>query len=45
MRLGRLVAIRFIRPEFAADEAFTRRFAREARRISTQSHPQVAARD
>jgi serine/threonine-protein kinase len=42
-RLGRLVAIKFIRPEFAANEGITRRFAREARMISMLSHPHVCA--
>jgi eukaryotic-like serine/threonine-protein kinase len=42
-RLGRVVAIKFIRPEFASDEEFRRRFTREARTISTLNHPHVCA--
>jgi dienelactone hydrolase len=42
-RLGRVVAIKLIRPEYAADERFRRRFEREARTISTLSHPHVCA--
>jgi serine/threonine-protein kinase len=42
-RLGRVVAIKLIRPEYAGDEQFRRRFEREARTISTLSHPHVCA--
>ncbi len=42
-RLGRVVAIKVIRPEFASDEEFQRRFHREARTISTLNHPHVCA--
>ncbi len=42
-RLGRAVAIKFVRPEFAADPEFRQRFEREARTISSLSHPHVCA--
>ena len=42
-RLGRVVAIKFIRPEFAANDEFRKRFLREARTISSLTHPNVCA--
>jgi predicted esterase/predicted Ser/Thr protein kinase len=42
-RLGRVVAIKFIRPEFAANDEFRKRFLREARTISSLNHPNVCA--
>jgi serine/threonine protein kinase len=42
-RLGRIVAIKFIRPEFAANETFRKRFLREARTVSSLNHPNVCA--
>ncbi|MGE0122046.1 MAG: protein kinase [Vicinamibacterales bacterium] len=42
-RLGRVVALKFIRPEHAADEVFRQRFIREARTLSTLNHPHVCA--
>jgi dienelactone hydrolase len=42
-RLGRIVAIKLIRPEFASDDEFQRRFQREAKKLSTISHPNVCA--
>ena len=42
-RLGRVVAIKVIRPELASDEEFQRRFKREARAIATLNHPHVCA--
>ena len=40
-RLGRTVAIKLIRPEFATLEEFRRRFDREAKAISILNHPNV----
>jgi hypothetical protein len=40
-RLERIVALKVIRPEFAADEAFRARFAREARLAASVDHPAV----
>ena len=42
-RLGRVVALKIIRPELAAEQEFRRRFEREARTISTLNHPHVCA--
>jgi len=42
-RLGRIVAIKLIRPELASNDQFQRRFHREAKKISTISHPNVCA--
>src|SRR5687768_7454332 len=42
-RLGRIVAIKLVRSEHAADQEFQRRFEREARTISTLSHPNVCS--
>jgi dienelactone hydrolase len=42
-RLDRVVAIKFIRAEYAADVEFQRRFAREARTISALNHPHVCS--
>jgi serine/threonine-protein kinase len=38
---GAIVALKVIKPEHATDEAFTRRFAREARIASAVHHPRV----
>jgi eukaryotic-like serine/threonine-protein kinase len=42
-RLGRVVAIKVIRPELASEEEFRHRFKREARTIATLNHPHVCA--
>lgn len=42
-RPGRIVAIKFIRPEFAADDGFRKRFIREAQTVSSPNHPNVCA--
>jgi serine/threonine protein kinase len=42
-RLGRVVVIKILRDGFTRDEEFQRRFDREARAISTLSHPHVCA--
>jgi TolB-like protein len=41
-RLGRVVALKMLHQELAGDEERTRRFEREARIISTMSHPGIA---
>jgi TolB-like protein/Tfp pilus assembly protein PilF len=41
-RLGRVVALKMLHEELAGDEERTRRFEREARIISTMSHPGIA---
>ncbi len=40
-RLGRLVAIKLLRPEAVADAARTRRFVQEARAASSLNHPGI----
>ena len=40
-RLGRVVAIKVIRPDLASDDGFRRRFEREGRMIATLNHPHV----
>jgi serine/threonine-protein kinase len=40
-RLDRTVAIKVLSPSLAADDQFRRRFDREARAISSLSHPQI----
>lgn len=42
-RLGRQVAVKLLRPEFAEDAEFLRRFETEARHAASLSHPNVAA--
>jgi hypothetical protein len=42
-RLGRQVAVKLLRPEFAEDDEFVRRFETEARHAASLSHPNVAA--
>ena len=41
-RLGRQVAVKLLRPEFAEDAEFVRRFETEARHAASLSHPNVA---
>jgi tRNA A-37 threonylcarbamoyl transferase component Bud32/TolB-like protein/Flp pilus assembly protein TadD len=41
-RLGRTVALKVLREEYAADEEWNRRFQREARAVSAVNHPGVA---
>ncbi len=41
-RLGRPVAVKLLRPEFAEDAEFVRRFETEARHAASLSHPNVA---
>lgn len=41
--LNRPVAVKILRPEFAGDEDFVRRFRREARAAASLSHPNVVA--
>ena len=40
-KLDRLVALKIIRPEAAADPAFAERFNREARTLARLSHPHI----
>ena len=42
-RLGRQVAVKLLRPEFAEDAEFVRRFESEARHAASLSHQNVAA--
>ncbi len=42
-KLDRLVALKIIRPEAAADPAFAERFNREARTLARLSHPHIVA--
>lgn len=42
-KLDRLVALKIIRPEGAADPAFAERFMREARTLARLSHPGIVA--
>ncbi len=39
IKLGRLVAIKFLRPRYAADKSFMKRFEREALAMSRLGHP------
>lgn len=41
-RLERLVAVKLLRPEFAADPTFRQRFRNEARHAAALSHPGIA---
>jgi len=41
LRLGRLVAVKLLRPQYAADAAFVSRFEREAQVAASISHPNV----
>ncbi|MDA0178770.1 serine/threonine protein kinase [Solirubrobacter phytolaccae] len=41
LALKRQVALKFVRPEFAADHDFVRRFAREASTMATVEHPNI----
>ncbi len=42
-KLDRMVALKIIRPESAADPAFAERFMREARTLARLSHPHIVA--
>ena len=42
-RLGRTVAIKFLRPELRADPTFVARFEREARSVAQLDHPDIVA--
>ena len=42
-RLGRLVALKVVSPEFALDADRRRRFEREARTLAALNHPHIAA--
>lgn len=41
LTLGREVAVKTLRPQFAADQTFRARFAREARASASLSHPNI----
>jgi len=41
-KLGRDVALKFISPQFTADDARTARFVREARLLASLNHPNIA---
>ncbi len=42
-RLGRFVAIKILRPEYARDEEFRRRFHAESQAVAMLSHPNIVA--
>jgi len=42
-RLNRLVAVKILRPEFAGDEDFRRRFHAESQAVAMLSHPNIVA--
>jgi serine/threonine-protein kinase len=42
-KLGRVVAVKVLRPEFGADAAFVERFRREAQSAASLNHPNVVA--
>lgn len=42
-RLGRVVALKVLPPHLSRDTAFRQRFAREARAVSSLSHPNICA--
>ncbi|AEG60549.1 Stk1 family PASTA domain-containing Ser/Thr kinase [Desulforamulus ruminis] len=41
--LNRLVTIKVLRPEYASDEDFVRRFRREAQAVASLSHPNIVS--
>src|SRR5829696_259696 len=43
LRLGRQVAVKLLRPEYAEDDEFVRRFEVEARHAASLAHPNVAS--
>jgi eukaryotic-like serine/threonine-protein kinase len=43
LRLGRVVAVKFLAPELAADPEFDQRLEREARALALLSHPGIVA--
>src|SRR5262245_21519750 len=43
LRLGRLVALKLLPPEWADDPAFAERFVREAKALAQLNHPHIVA--
>ncbi|HAA81408.1 MAG TPA: serine/threonine protein kinase, partial [Thermoanaerobacter sp.] len=41
--LNRIVAIKILRPEFAADEDFVKKFRRESQAAASLSHPNIVS--